>query len=59
MFILMSVQLFSKFLGQGYVKERLQSSLGKFYGRYGDLSKQYEVCLSRILHGILEDDNIP
>ena len=30
-------------LGQGYVKERLKSSLKKFYGRYGDLTKQYEV----------------
>ena len=32
----------NKLLGQGYVKERLKSSLRKFYGRYGDLTKQYE-----------------
>ena len=32
-----------KLLEQGYVKERLKSSLRKFYGRYGDLIKQYEV----------------
>ena len=34
-------QLSNKLLGQGYVKERLKSSLRKFYGRYGDLTKQY------------------
>ena len=28
----------------------------KFYGRYGDLTEQYEVSLSRMLHDILEDD---
>ena len=43
---------------QGYVKERLKSSLRKFYGRYGDLTKQYEVPLSRMLHDILDDDHI-
>ena len=42
-FILRAVQLSNKLLGQGYVKERLRSSLRKFYGRYGDLIKQYEV----------------
>ena len=41
------------FLEQGYVKERLKSSLRKFYGRYGDLIKQYEVSLSQMLNGIL------
>ena len=35
-----------KLLGQVYVKERLKSSLRKFYGRYGDLTKQYEVPIS-------------
>ena len=29
-----------------------------FYGRYGDLTKQYEVPLSRMLHDILDDDHI-
>ena len=48
----------SVLLGQGYVKERLKSSIGKFYGRYGDLTKQYEVPLSRMLHDILDDDHI-
>ena len=32
--------------------------LRKFYGRYGDLTKQYEVPLSRMLHDILDDDHI-
>ena len=42
-FILRAVRLSNKLLGQVYVKERLRSSLRKFYGRYGDLIKQYEV----------------
>ena len=33
-------------------------SLRKFYGRYRDLTKQYEVPLSRILHFILDDEHI-
>ena len=52
-FILRAVRLFNKLLGQGYVKERLKSSLRKFYGRYGDLTKQYEVPLSGMLHDSL------
>ena len=49
-FILRVVRLSNKLLGQGYIKERLKSSLREFYGRYGDLTKQYEVPLSRMLH---------
>ena len=56
--ILRAVRLSNKLLGQGYVKERLKSSLRKFYGRHGDLTKQYEVPLSRMFHDILEDDHI-
>ena len=37
---------------------RLKSSLRKFYCRYGDLIKQYEIPLSGMLHDILEDDHI-
>ena len=37
-FILLADQF--KLLGQGYVKERLRSSIRKCYGRYGDLIKQ-------------------
>ena len=40
-------------LAQGYVKERLKLSLRKFYGRYGDLIKHYEVSLSQMLNDIL------
>ena len=58
-FILRTVRLSNKLLGQGYVKERLRSSLRKFYGRYGDLFKQYEAPLSRLLHDILDDDHLP
>ena len=43
----------NKLLEQGYVKKHLRSSLRKFYGRYGDLIKQYEVPLSRMLNAIL------
>ena len=52
-FILRAARLSSKLLGQGYVRERLKSSLRKFYGRYGDLIKHYEVSLSQMLHDIL------
>ena len=46
-------RLSNKLLEQGYVKERLKSSLRKFYGRYGDFIKQYEVSLSQMLNDIL------
>ena len=42
-FILRTARLSSKLLGQAYARERLKSSLRKFYGRYGDLVKHYEV----------------
>ena len=42
-FILRAMRLSDKLLGKGYVKERLKSSLKKFYGRYGYLIKQHEV----------------
>ena len=57
-FILRAARLSSKLLRQGYVMERLKSSLRKFYGRYGDLIKHYEVSLSRMLHDILGHDHI-
>ena len=47
----------TKTLGQGYVW-RLNSSLRKFYGQYEDITKQYEVPLSRMLHDILDDGHI-
>ena len=57
-FILRAARLSSKLLGQGYVMERLKSSLRKCYGRYGDLIKHYEVSLSQMLHDILGHDHI-
>ena len=42
-FMLRATRLSNKLLEQGYVKECLKSSLKKFYGRYGDPIKQYEV----------------
>ena len=50
--------IFHKLLGQGYVKERLRSSLRKFYGRYGDLIEPYEAPSPRILHDILDADHL-
>ena len=47
-FILRAARLSSKLLGQGYVMERLKSCLRKFYGRYGDHIKHYEVSLSQM-----------
>ena len=52
-FILMATRLSNKLLEQEYVKECLKSSLRKFYGRYGDLIKHYEVSLSLMLNDIL------
>ena len=52
-FILRATRLSNELLEQGYVKERLQLSLKKFYGRYGDFIKHYEVPLSRMLNDIL------
>ena len=57
-FILRAARLSSKLLGQGYVRERLKSSLRKFYCRYGDLIKHYEAPLSQMLHDILGHDHI-
>ena len=52
-FILRAARLSSKLLIQGYVMERLKSSLRTFYARYWDLIKHYEVSLSEMLHDIL------
>ena len=57
-FILRATRLSYKLLEQKYVKERLKSSLRKFYGRYGDLIKQYDVFLSQMLNDILWPDHI-
>ena len=38
------------FSGRDMSRERFTSSLRKFYGRYDDRTKQYEVPLSRMLH---------
>ena len=56
--ILSATRLSNKLLEQGYVKERFKSSLRKFYGRYGDLIKQYEVSLSQMFNDILWPDHI-
>ena len=42
-----------KLLKHRYIVERLKSSF-RFYGRYGDLIKQYEVSFSRILTDMLK-----
>ena len=45
-------------LEQGYIEERLKSSLKKFYGRYGDLIKQYKVPLLRMLNSVARPNNV-
>ena len=57
-FILRAARLSSKLLRQGYVMKRLKSFLRKFYGRYGDLIKHYELSLSQMLHDILGHNHI-
>ena len=51
-FILRATRLSNKLLEQRY-GERFKSLLRKFYGRYGDLIKQYEASLSQMLNDIL------
>ena len=55
-FIVRARRLASKLLIQGYVIQRLKSSLRKFFGRYGDLIKTYEIPLSRMISDILDCD---
>ena len=57
-FIFRAVWLSNKLLGQVYVKERLRSSLRKFYVRYGELIQQYNIPLFRMLHDILDNDHL-
>ena len=57
-FILRARRLSSKFLKQGYLVERLESSFRNLYGRYGNVIQQYEVSLSRILNNIVTLDQI-
>ncbi|KAK3084201.1 hypothetical protein FSP39_009957 [Pinctada imbricata] len=52
-FVLRARRLSDKLLSQGYVCDRLTSSLRKFYGRYGELVIHYDVPLSRMV-----DDNL-
>ena len=58
LFILRETRLSNKLLKQGYIEERLKSSLKKFYGRYGDLIKQYKVPLSRMLNSVARPNNV-
>ncbi|KAK3083765.1 hypothetical protein FSP39_002807 [Pinctada imbricata] len=52
-FVLRARRLSDKLLSQGYVCDRLTSSLRKFYGRYGELVIHYDVPLSRMVDDIL------
>ena len=57
-FILRATRLSNMLLKQGYVNERLKSSLRKFCGRYGDLIKQYQVSISQMLNDSLCPEHI-
>ena len=50
-------EVFLSFINSPFMTVRWSDDR-KFYGRYGDLTKQYEVPLSRMLHDILDDDHI-
>ncbi|KAK3103646.1 hypothetical protein FSP39_020733 [Pinctada imbricata] len=52
-FVLRARRLSDKFLSQGYVCDRLTSSLRKFYGRFGELVIHNDVPLSRMVDDIL------
>ncbi|KAK3087212.1 hypothetical protein FSP39_003163 [Pinctada imbricata] len=52
-FALRARRLSDKLLNQGYVCDRLTSSLRKLYGRYGELVIHYDVPLSRMVDDIL------
>ena len=52
-FTLRARRLSDKLLSQGYVCDRLTSSLRKFYGRYGELVIHYDVPLSAMVDDIL------
>ncbi|KAK3104515.1 hypothetical protein FSP39_003780 [Pinctada imbricata] len=52
-FVLITRRLSDKLLSQGYVCDRLTSSLRKFYGRYGELVIHYDVPFSRMVDDIL------
>ena len=52
-FTLRARRLSDKLLSQGYVCDRLTSSLRKFYGRYGELVIHYDVPLSRMVDDIM------
>ncbi|KAK3090424.1 hypothetical protein FSP39_011756 [Pinctada imbricata] len=52
-FVLRARRLSDKLLSQGYVCDRLTSSLRKFYGRYWELVIHYDVPLSRMVDDIL------
>ncbi|KAK3083912.1 hypothetical protein FSP39_005205 [Pinctada imbricata] len=52
-FVLRAGRLSDGLLGQGCVCDRLASSLGKFYGRCGELVMQDDVPLSRVVDDVL------
>ena len=52
------MRLYNKRLRQGLVKERLKSYLRKFYGRYGNIIKENQVPLSRMLYDRIKDEHM-
>jgi hypothetical protein len=47
-FIDRGLQLTRKLLSQGFLRERLESSLRKFFGRHHDLVDRYEISISQM-----------
>ncbi|KAK3093644.1 hypothetical protein FSP39_018346 [Pinctada imbricata] len=50
--IIRARRLASKLLVQGYITQRLKSSLRKFFGRYGCIIKAYQIPLPRMISDI-------
>ena len=49
--------LTSNLLKQGYAVEKLKTAFRKFYGRHSDLVGKYNISVSHMLQGLL-DNNI-
>ena len=45
-------------LSKRYESTEVDRRTWKFYGRYGNLIKQYEAPLARMLHDILENNHL-
>ena len=52
-FIDIGLQLTRKLLNQGFLRERIESSPRKFFGRHHDLVDRYEISISQMTMDII------